>query len=113
VSKRREHDFGFFVWAIPGFLVVFGFVTGFTIGLPFLGAGLALFLYLTWWGPTWPADLGLIAGVGAASFVFGCIALISGSYSPAPWLQIGLALVGASGALFWWLRCRPIDSSAS
>jgi hypothetical protein len=106
VSTRHDRDLGFFIWAAPGFLVVFGFITGFSIGMPFLLAGFGLFGYLLARGPTWPADLGLIAGVGIGSLSFAAIALVGGGYSASPWLEVGLVLVGASSGLFWWLRCR-------
>ena len=111
MSKPRGHDFGFFVWAADGFLIVFGSVAGFSIGLPFLALGLVLFVYLLMRGPTWPYDLGLLAGIGSASLLFGGIAALSGDYSPTPWAQIGLALVGVSAGVFWWLRCRPVQPS--
>jgi hypothetical protein len=103
----HERDFGFFIWAIPGFLLVFGFYSGFTIGIPFLILGLGLFAYLLSRGPVWPADLGLLAGLGLGSLSFAAIAIGSGDYPVSPWLEIGLGLVGLSGAAFWWLRCRP------
>ena len=59
MSKDRGHDWGFFVWVTPGFLVVFGCVTTFSIGLPFLALGLGLLL--------------------------AAIAVITENYSPMPW----------------------------
>ena len=106
MGARHDRDLGFFIWAVPGFLVVFGVIAMFSIGLPFLLAGFALFGYLLARGPTWPADLGLIAGVGIGSLTFAAIALIGGGYSATPWLEVGLVLVGVSSGLFWWLRCR-------
>jgi hypothetical protein len=105
--RGSEHDWGFFVWLVPGFLIVFGFVAGFSIGMPFLLLGIGLLLYLQIRGPGWPADLGLLAGVGCAGLLFAAIAEISGDYSPMPWAPIGFVLVAVSAATFWWLRCRP------
>jgi hypothetical protein len=107
VERKHDRDFGFFVWAVPGFLVVFGFYTGFSIGIPFLVLGLLLFAYLHARGPVWPADLGLLAGLGIGSLSFAGIALTSGEYSVSPWFEIGLGLTAGSAAAFWWLRCRP------
>ena len=107
---RPEHDWGFFQWFGVGFLVVFGFITGFTIGLPFLLVGLLLFGVLTARGPEWPADLGLLAGAGAVCLVIAVISAISGDVSPTVWASVGLALSSSSTFLFWWLRCRPVAS---
>ena len=107
MRTSNDHDYAFFVWALPGFLIVFGAVAIFSIGLPFFALGLGLFVYLLMRGPVWPAELGLLAGIGAAGLLFGGIAVISGDYSPSPWAEIGGSLVAASASVFWWLRCRP------
>ena len=112
VEARHERDYGFFLWAVPGFLLVFGFYAGFSIGMPFFVLGLALLAYLLFRGPIWPADLGLLAGLGLGSLSFAGIALTSGGdYPVSPWLEIGLGLVCLSAAAFWWLRCRPASTS--
>jgi hypothetical protein len=111
VQPRHERDFGFFIWAIPGFLLVFGFYTGFTIGMPIIALGLAMFAYLYLRGPAWPADLGLVAGLGLGSLSFAGFAVASnGDYPVSPWLEIGLGLVCLSAVTFWWLRCRPAST---
>ena len=104
---RQGHDWGFFQWCGVGFLVVFGFITGFTIGLPFLLVGLLLFAVLATRGPEWPADLGLLAGAGVVCLVIAVISAISGDVSATVWATVGLALTWSSTFLFWWLRCRP------
>src|SRR4051812_18454616 len=68
--KPHHRDFGFFVWMLPIFLFVFGFISHFSIGLPFLLAGIVLFGSLPLRGPVWPADLGLLAGLGAGLLLF-------------------------------------------
>ncbi len=107
MASRRDHDFGFFAWMLPGFLIGFGLVAILSIGVLFVAAGLLAFVYLWVRGPGWPADLGLLAGLGVASLTFAGIALASGDYPASPWLPIGAALVGSSALTFWWLRCRP------
>lgn len=110
MEHQHDRDFGFFIWAIPGFLLVFGSYSGFTIGIPFIAIGLVLFGYLWGRGSEWPADLGFLAGLGLGSLSFAAIAVGSGDYPVSPWLEIGLALVGLSSAAFWWLRCRPAQT---
>ena len=105
--ERPAHDWGFFYWAAVGFLLCFGFVTGFSIGLPFFWLGIAWFVYGLRFGPTWPADLGLPAGIGAACLVLAVIIAANDDLSPTIWASAGLALTAAPTGLFWWLRCRP------
>ena len=107
VSHDREHHWGFFQWFGVGFLIVFGFVTGFSIGLPFLLLGLVLFARLWRRGPAWPADIGLIAGGGAVWLLFAAFGAIGGDVSPTVWAAVGLMLTGAASAGFWWMQCRP------
>jgi hypothetical protein len=105
VAQPHERDWGFFYWATAGFLVLFGFIT--SIGLPFLILGLLLIVVGVRRGPAWPADLGLLAGAGAVCLVIAAINLLSGDLSPTVWATVGIALVAAGSASFWWLRCRP------
>jgi hypothetical protein len=102
-----RHDWGFFYWAAVGFLLCFGFVTGFSIGLPFFWLGMILLIRGIWRGPPWPADLGLPAGIGAACLVLAIIIAANDDLSPRVWTTVGIALATAPTALFWWLRCRP------
>ncbi len=111
MRSTRDHDFGFFIWSAAGFLLAFGAVT--SIGLPFLIFGLVLFVVLLFKGPAWPADLGLLAGVGAVCLVIATINAVSGDLSPTVWLTVGISLVGSSAGLFWWLRCRPNPARSS
>jgi hypothetical protein len=106
VVETHHRDLGFFYWAGVGFLVVFGFITGFSIGLPILALGAVLFVVMLRRGPGWPADLGLLAGAGLVCLVIAMINVISGSLSPTIWAIVGVTLtLGGSGG-FWWLRCR-------
>jgi hypothetical protein len=107
---RRDHDWGFFQWFGVGFLVVFGFIAGFSIGLPFFWAGLVLFGFMLSRGSPWPADLGLLAGAGAVCLVIGAITAIDGDLSPAVWLTVGVTLTTWPTFFFWYLRCRPVSS---
>lgn len=102
-----DHDLGFFIWSAVGFLLAFGIVASASIGLPFLLIGLMLFVVLLLKGPTWPTDLGLLAGIGALCILIAIINLISGDLSPTVWLAVGVSLVASSAGLFWSLRCRP------
>ena len=102
-----RHDWGFFFWATVGFLLCFGFVAGFSIGLPFLWLGLALFVYGVLKGPAWPANLGLPAGMGAGCLLVAVFIAMDREPFPATWTTVGLCLIAAPTALFWWLRCRP------
>ncbi|MFN8112793.1 MAG: hypothetical protein U0R51_06290 [Solirubrobacterales bacterium] len=103
-SEQHRGDAGFFVWMLPSFLLVFGFIAQFSIGLPFFLAGILLFAYLYARGPAWPADLGLAAGLGLGLLLFW---LLPTDFDPVPLVAIGVALIGFSSALFWHLRCRP------
>jgi len=107
---RRDHDWGFFQWFAVGFLIVFGFITGFSIGLPFLFAGVFLLAQLMLREPAWPAPLGLAAGAGAVCLVIASINAISGELSPTIWASVGTVLIAGPTFLFWWLRCRPVPS---
>jgi hypothetical protein len=108
VEAARSHDFGFFIWSAVGFLLAFGLIAAASIGLPFLLVGLTLFVALQVRGPVWPADLGLLAGIGSVCLVVAAINAASGDLSPTVWLLVGFALIGLSSSLFWWLRCRPV-----
>jgi hypothetical protein len=104
----HDRDWGFFKWFAAGFLLVFGFIAQFSIGLPFMLVGIYLFIRLSWLqGPVWPADLGLVAGAGAVCLLIAAINLKSGHLSPTVWAGVGFALVAAGVGSFWWLRCRP------
>jgi len=86
-----------------------GVIGALTVGPPFFVLGTALLFYLLVRGPTWPADLGLIAGVGAGSLLLASLQATGGN-SPTPWVEIGIGMVAASAGAFWWLRCRPTSA---
>lgn len=105
IDRGPHHrDYGFFVWTLPGFLFVFGFIAQFSIGLPFALAGVVLFGYLYLRGPGWPADLGLPAGAGAGLLLFW---VLPTDLDPTPFIVAGLGLISVSSLTFWRLRCRP------
>ena len=112
MPDAREHDSGFFVWTGAGLLLVFGFLAGFSIGLPFFWAGLIALGWLLARGPRWPAHLGLVAGAGISCLVVAVFNAAERDPATADWLLVGLALVAAPSVAFWWLRCRPSDSRA-
>jgi hypothetical protein len=103
-SEHPRGDYGFFLWAAAGLLVSFGFVT--VIGLPLLVVGLILGVWLYVRGPGWPADLGLIAGIGTTCLTVAVLSAASGGLEPTGWAAAGAVLVAGSTATFWWLRCR-------
>ncbi|HSI80135.1 MAG TPA: hypothetical protein VK919_05730 [Solirubrobacterales bacterium] len=105
MATTSDHDFGFLIWAVPACLITFGAAAILTIGLPFVLLGAVLLSYLLLRGPTWPADLGLISGVGVTILV-----LAVGTDGGGVWLAIGIGLVAAGAVPFWWLRCRPQPS---
>lgn len=109
MNRARPHrrDLGFFLWMLPSFLFVFGFITGFSIGMPFLLAGVLLFGYLYRRGPEWPADLGLVAGLGCGLLLFW---LLPTDFVQAPFIVAGFSLIVAGSLLYWYLRCRPAAS---
>lgn len=110
IERSHHHrDFGFFVWMIPSFLFVFGYIAQFSIGLPFLLGGIVLFAYLHLRGPVWPADLGLLAGLGLGLLLFW---LLPTDLSATPFVVLGFSLIGFSSLLFWYLRCRPSATKA-
>lgn len=104
VAHRR--DPGFLLWAVAGFLTVFGFVAMFSIGLPFMLAALVMLVWLSKRGPVWPEQLGLVAGAGVVCLVIALISAVSGDISPTLWAGAGTALVAAPTGIFWWQRCR-------
>jgi len=104
-ARHRRWDLGFFLWAIPGFLLSLGFIT--VIGPPLLVAGAILLAWLYLRGPGWPADLGLLAGVGSMCLTIAVINAIGDGLDPTVWAIVGAALVAGSSLAFWWLRCRP------
>jgi hypothetical protein len=98
---------GFFYWAGVGFLVVFGFITGFSIGLPILALGAVLFVVMLRRGPGWPADLGLLAGAGLVCLVIAMINVISGIWESArTQSEVSPPLSAAT-----WAGLMPIDSA--
>jgi len=105
VEHERGYDFGFFAWTVPGFLVSVGVIAALSVGPPLFLLGLVLLVYMQVRGPTWPADLGLIAGIGVSFLLLATLAALDGDRH-APWSAIGLALVAVSAGAFWWLRCR-------
>lgn len=109
MSMDRDHDWGFFLWMLTGFLISFGILGMLSIGLPFFLLGMGALLALAWRGPVWPADLGIIAGVGATCLLIALISALSGDISPYVWAIVGTALIGSSTAVFWQLRCRSIS----
>ena len=108
---RRDHDWGFFQWFGVGFLIVFGFITGFSIGLPFFFAGIVLLAQLAVREPHWTSPLGFLAGAGGVSLVIASINARNGGLDPTWWFATGAGLTVAPTFLFWWLRCRPVLSS--
>jgi hypothetical protein len=109
MENAHRWDFGFFYWLTAGFLIGFGLVAILSIGAPFLLLGLLLFLVLLWWGPGWPADLGLLAGVGGVCLLIATIYVLDPDPGPSAtlWALAGLALALPSTFTFWYLRCRP------
>ena len=107
MTSSRSHDWGFFYWAGVGVLVVFGFLAGFSIGIPFLLAGVVLYVRGLRSGPAWPADLGLLAGAGVVCLAIALINAVTGALSPNVWAAVGFTLTASSSYAFWHLRCRP------
>jgi hypothetical protein len=103
VAARRDHDWGFFYFAAVGFLIAFGFISGFSIGIPILLAGLVLLVLPPFKRFGWPDDLGLLAGVGVVCLVIASLQVLG---DPRLWALIGAALIGAGSFAFWWLRCK-------
>jgi len=107
MAHQGERDWGFFVWTGAGLLVVFGFLAGFSIGLPFFYLGLIALGYLAVRGPRWPAHLGLVAGAGFSCLVVAAFNAAERDPSAGDWTLAGLGLTTAAAFTFWWLRCRP------
>jgi hypothetical protein len=106
VTVRHDRSWGLAYWAGVGFLLVFGFIAGLSIGFPFFLLGLLGLAIGLRRAPGWPADLGLLAGAGTVCLVIAVINAISGDLSPTIWASIGVVLVAISSGAFWWLRCR-------
>jgi hypothetical protein len=98
------HNWGFFKWSAAGFLGAFGLLYP-----PLLIAAVVLLVHLSRRPDTvWPADLGLIAGVGIAALTVAAIQVFGdGALSPTGWALAGAALTTVPTVAFWWLRCRP------
>jgi hypothetical protein len=107
MAHERAHDWGFFWWAGAGLLLVFGFIAGFSVGLPFFYAGLIALGVLAARGPRWPAQLGLGAGAGLSCLIVAAAIAAEREPSTGIWALVGGALVAGSALAFWWLRCRP------
>ena len=105
MAHTRGHDWGFFYFTLVGFLIGFGFITGFSIGTPILLLGIVLLIAPRFRHFGWPADLGLLAGGGVVCLV---IAGLNALGDPRLWALAGVTLIGASSFAFWWLRCRSI-----
>jgi hypothetical protein len=103
----RDHDWGFFYWTAVGFLMSFGVAAILSIGFPFFVLGVVLLAGGIWKGPRWPADLGLIAGVGLVCLLIAALNAKHGDYSPGTLAVVGVLLSGGSSGVFWWLRRRP------
>jgi hypothetical protein len=104
MAHHGARDFGFFQWLLVGFMLVFGALAILSIGAPLLLIGLVLLGVFLGRGPRWPASLGAFAGAGLVGIIIGIIGAVA---SPGLWGAAGGALVALSGAIFWWLRCRP------
>ncbi len=107
MAHDHQRDWGFFLWTGTGLLIVFGFIAGFSIGLPFFYAGLIALGVLAARGPRWPAQLGLGAGAGISCLIVAVAVAAEHEPSTGTWALVGAALVGGSAFAFWWLHCRP------
>jgi hypothetical protein len=105
VAQPHERDWGFFYWAAVGFSIPLGLISIAT--LPLLAVGVWMFIVGVRRGPPWPADVGLVAGVGVACVVIAFLLAADGSSSPVALATAGAALAVAASGAFWWLRCRP------
>ena len=103
MAHRGERDFGFFQWTAVGVTLVFGMVGLLSVGGPFFVIGLVLLGFMLGRGPRWPAPLGVVAGIGVVAIV---LSLIGSRDEPGIWAASGMALIGLSATVFWWLRCR-------
>ena len=101
MARTRDHDWGFWAFAANGFLIAFGFVTGFSIGIPFLLGGLLL-LPFTYRRYEAPADLGLLAGFAPAPLLVAA----SGVEGAWVWAAVGVTLAVIPTFAFWRLACR-------
>jgi len=103
-SAGHRRDYSFFQWAVIGFLIAFGVITGFSIGLPFLAVGIVALSVLWTRERRWPGTLGSISGIGAVGVVIGIIGEVA---DPSAWVAIGACLTMSGAVGFWSLRCRP------
>jgi uncharacterized membrane protein len=110
VAQPHHRDLSFSYWVVVGALLVFGFFTGFSIGLPFLALGTLLLVLIVRRGPAWPANLGAAAGGGLVCVAVALLSATHGNLTPTANIVIavvGALLILASSSVFWWLRCRP------
>jgi hypothetical protein len=113
MASRHDRDWGFLYWTAVGFLMSFGVIAILSIGFPFFALGLVLLVVGLWRGPRWPADLGLLSGIGASCLLIALIQVFVGSLDPTVWTAVGATLVALGAGPFWWLRCRrPRATSA-
>jgi hypothetical protein len=97
MARAREHDWGFWAYAVDGFLIATGFLYW-----PVLVLGVLLLFVLTR-RYSWPADLGLLFGFAPALLVVA----ISGVADAQIWTAVAVTFAVTSAFAFWWLRCRP------
>jgi hypothetical protein len=106
VTSRHDRDWRFFYWLAVGFLTSFGAIAILTIGFPFFVLGILLGVRAFWQGPAWPAQLGVLAGIGTTCFLIALISAVDGGVSPIFWALAGVAATALGAGSFWWLRCR-------
>ncbi len=102
MAAGPEHDWGFAYYVVAGFAVAFGFISGFSFGIPILLLGVYLAVRPRRSRPS--ARLGLVAGMGLVALV---IAALEALGSPVVWTAIGCAAILTSTVAYWWLECRP------
>ena len=97
MARVRDHDWGFWAYAVVGFLLPTGLLYWpvLVVALP-----LAAVVYRRY---EWPNDLGLLFGFGAVALALAA----ANTDDAATWLAIGAVLATGSTFAFWRLRCRP------
>jgi hypothetical protein len=116
----------FVAWSAVGALLVFSFLSGFSIGLFILPFALIAILLVATHASGWPEAIGVIAGAGAVSLLIaflnrdyspcpesgvltvpaGETSAECGGFDPMPWLVGGIILIGfsitAHAFVRWW-----------
>jgi len=83
----------FGAWTAAGALLVFSFLTGFSIGLFVLPVAALVLVAAALWSPHVGEATGFVAGVGVVALVIAAVSWDHGGVDVAPWAAAGVVFV--------------------